>query len=325
LLPYAHLDGREARVSFCFVSWHVDLPYLPNDVVWFRELESSVCYFSMGGGFAHDEAVLFASICRALAQAYRAHKGLTRAEPQEEILATELTAVSLGFGAILLQGLQPHQINHQKWKGRASEELPCPEYAFLLAVQVIGRGMDRAARQSLAGLLGAQQARCFLAACSALAPEAAQLRERLGLPRRRSWQAGDSLVELPTPKVVCRPLPEPMEPADDTAPAPVRAAPEPVYIVRLPPRREGPIALFGGLIGLLCLKDGAYLLALFMLLPSLLIGVQVLRKKPDRPGVCSNRRCITPMAADETLCPGCGGRVLGTVDRADGRFSFLES
>lgn len=331
LLSYAGLHGFQVEVWGAFISRAQSaVPsgdqrsggFLAHSPVSFWRIQSETCHLLLNSDSLTDGAALVASLCNALAEAYRSRHGLRLQAPQDKHRLASLTAVYLGLGILVLRGSVRRPAN-----GLTSHGPPEPmgitltsrALAYLLAVQVICRGLNRAARRRIARLLKPSQARCFLDSCAALAKEAAQLRARLGLPQRDGWHDEALLAELPIPDLPERIAPPPteMEEARNPAYAPVA----PVFLVRLPRRRDGLLSLLGTLAGLLLLKERAYWIALVLLTPSLLLAMQTVRRRSSPAGVCSNPECGVLLRADARTCPGCGGRVQGIIDRASERLA----
>lgn len=330
LLPYAGLHGFQAEVWGAYISRDQNaipsgdqrrVSFLAHSPVTFWRIQNGVCYFLLNSDSLTHGAGLVASLCQALAQAYRSRHGLRLQSPEEEQRLGGLTAVYLGLGILVLRGAVRRPANGLTTRGApepARITLTPQALGYLLAVQVICRGLNRAGRRRIACLLKPSQARCFLAACTALAKEAAQLRASLGLPQRDGWHDEALLAELPVPDLPERVDPRQLE-MEDRAPA--RAASAPVFLVRIPRRRDGVLSLLGALAGLVLLNERAYWLALVLLTPSLLLAVQAVRRRRRPPGICSNPECGVLLTTDARTCPGCGGRVQGVIDRASDRLA----
>lgn len=129
---------------------------------WFDGLDDGVCHFGVATDRIEDPRSLAAILCHEVSHAYRERHGLQYETHDEEESLTDLTTVYLGFGIL--------SANLASWRTSKGH----PEYmtqqglSFLLAAQVVCRGLDAAERKRVTKHLDTNQAAFFEASCEEL-------------------------------------------------------------------------------------------------------------------------------------------------------------
>ena len=145
-----------------------------DTVAWFAGMDDDgTCNFGVRKDHLDQQGALAAILCHEVAHAYRARHGLGYSTHEEEESLTDLTTVYLGFGLLTA--------NLASWRRSKAhpEYLTQQAFSFLLAAQVVSRGMDGAVRKAVARQLDANQAAFFVAACEDL--ESREVAVLLGL------------------------------------------------------------------------------------------------------------------------------------------------
>jgi hypothetical protein len=237
---------------------------------------------------------------------------------------TDVTAIYLGLGVIAANGaLRQRTTGHMvgsyaTWQMSTARLGTLGPHAasYLLAAQVVARGLGAAARQRIGAHLETNQAAYFEAACADLeAASVAALRERLGVPDPSAWPAPPDLEALTAPYAGHRPTPVPRERRRE-------AEGEPVFRVRNDSSVS--VASVCGVAAWLAAAygtDGNLLVVAVALAFAVPLGLRLGRRiGPFDCASCEAR--LTP-GVDE--CPGCGGHVVGEIAGRGDRLAALEA
>lgn len=306
---------------------------------WFAGIQDGACRFGVVTANLHEPELLVASLCHEVAHAYRAHHDLVRANRDEEEVLTDLTTIYLGFGILTVNGTEQHRssgdIRHYAVQHHALGYLTLPAMSFLLAAQAFCRELSWSGWRRIIKQLGTNQAACFAAATKALRMNLGPvLRSMVRDLDLRAGPPSRPRVPVLTPPVEPReeapPTPEPPEPLEfptDLQLAADAEPPEPpphsVFLVR-PGRLRGSFpSVMGGLAGLVLIFERAYLMALILLVPSVLLGIRGWRRHDDPFGTCSDPGCRARIEVGSQRCPGCGGIVRGIIRSAEDRLNAL--
>jgi hypothetical protein len=285
----------------------------------FIGIEDRRCYFGLNSGQDADAEHLAGIMSHEVAHAYRARHGLVRDQKDEEELLTDLTSAYLGFGILAsnnsLRYRQAGGVAWTEWKTDRTGYLPPQAFSFMLAVQAVVRGLERAAWRRLAKLLEANQASFFAAAIAALEPEAEGLKRALGIPEPDTWPPA------PAPETIATPLPA-FVPWVEEMPGRVNAG-RPVFRVR--ESKANPVAF----LALTLMAVPAAVVGERNLTAALLLFVAagaaglLLGSRRERD-TCSDAECRTILAPDAVECPECGGTISGRIRRRSERFDAEE-
>jgi hypothetical protein len=264
---------------------------------------------------------------RAVAEAWRARRGVTRSDLATEQRLVDLTGVYLGFGVLTTDATVRHYATRtdgfrvQRAKSRLGVLSP-QVMAFALAVQAEARGLDAKARKAITRRLQANQAGFFRAAATHLAGSAS-VAETLDLPPRQQWAEAPSLSALMqiVPEEDASPEEEAADeqapPAEDRGVIGMNVG-RPVFRVertkatRLAKMLGLPAVLLGVLftrmqVGIEIEMWQAAVAGAALALLGLLVG----RFLPDVR--CSEPKCATPLDPTMKTCPRCGGTIAGVI------------
>lgn len=290
---------------------------------------------------------LVAILCLEVARAWSVYSGLVRghggayrhgveADPDDPptLVGEEIASMvmfALGFGVIAVNGsadlVKSEDIHGAfvvgRWQQVEIGGLPAPACAFLLAAQLAVRGIEGAELSAIESAVLADHRAAVTRELRDHRGDVQRLVDKLGLPPREDWpEPWDADVE---------PLAE-----DDEAEAELRerdaafreevAQPNRGDVVfRVVGRRTLPGAVLGGIAAgaatlAVSLSGG---LATAVILGGLASGAAVGRRV--RTGQCSDRDCEHRLGADERVCPGCGGAIVGDIASASQRLEALEA
>ncbi|MEM6991744.1 MAG: hypothetical protein AAF721_14655, partial [Myxococcota bacterium] len=199
-----------------------------DDTVAFLEIEGRIAHFSVQGVAKPSRMV--ATVGLEVARAWGTWTGLDASvrdgyrgadEAERELVgdtACSMIMIALGLGIIALNGsaqlLKSESVAGAfvvgSWRQSQVGGLPPPLCAFLLATQLVVRGVEGSDLVEVLGAVGSDHRATLNREVTRLRPLASELAERLGLPPRDAW---------PAPKAVdTDPLPD-----DDTAMAELAA------------------------------------------------------------------------------------------------------
>jgi hypothetical protein len=315
LLEYAGLGKLDVAVTL-----------QPDDraMGWFSGIEDGRCHVGADPRMLATPDWLAGVMAHETAHAYRHAHGLAIADKAIEEPLTDLTTIYLGFGVLTANASYRYRagggLNWTRWSHQGGGYLSPEAMSFLLAVQVVVRGISSAERRRLAGHLEANQAGSFNAACAALDRDT--LIDRLGLPPRERWP--QVIAPSPQPFDTRNDPPLPDLGAQAAAARQVRLQDFPIFRVRH--RATVRWAAFGMPIGIVAaIVVGRLTMdwsAVYLLLAAPLAGALLGRRRThDR---CSEPECTWVIPDDATTCPGCGGSVAGRIKHPNQRLAARE-
>jgi hypothetical protein len=188
--------------------------------VWLDHVSDTTCILGFDEADLLDAEAAVAATCHAVAhlvQTRRTHEARRecgyrsaprRAELPVEALEelTDLVTIELGFGVLTTNATERHR-SRQASETRVSSSvrvhrmgtLSPQAMSFLLAAEVVSRGLRRTARRRIVGQLEPNQAACFAKACDYLERLVPSLSAKLRLPPTEEWPAPADLEALTSP------------------------------------------------------------------------------------------------------------------------------
>jgi hypothetical protein len=300
---------------------------------WFEDIVKGVCRFGADArGLAAPDS-LAGVMAHEVAHAYRRRHRLEASDGEAEERLTDLTTVYLGFGVLTTNASYRYRQSGEikgnsaslQWSHERRGYLSPQAMSFLLAAQVVARGMSSAERRRLAGMLETNQAAYFKAACDALGKS--DVVTRLALPLRGTWPAPRAARPEPLvdrPQLVVVRDDEVLAALQDEEPAAPLAG---IAIFRVS-HHTGGRRLDG--FGFLGLVAGMFGLIGHISPWGILVGMFVgavygwwsgWRARRDR---CSEPECQQVLAEGLVVCPGCGGTIRGRLASANERLAARE-
>jgi len=326
LLTYAGLPDLGVDVDL-FEGSHPDdwSSAHQGTAAWFAGIADGRCHFGTNALQFAEPELLPAIMAHEVAHAYRRWHKLQVLDRDTEERLTDLTTIYLGFGILTTNASYRYRqrgvLIAGTYSGTESMHerygyLPSEQMSFLLAAQAVVRGLSRAQRRRVMGLLGANQAASFRTACATL--DRAAVIERLGLPPPWKWPPVVPPAPLPFDTTNDPPVPPPPAPHD----LGVQGAYEGMPVFRVG-RSHAIVATFAGFavgVGAVFAIPGGlgWTIAAGATLVSVLVGKSL---HYDR---CSEPECSAVIPADSAECPGCGGVVKGRIARQDDRLGARE-
>jgi len=153
-----------------------------HEAAWFSGIDDEAARFGYDLAHVHDPDKMAGLLAHEVSHAYRCRHGLEVGSESVEEGLTDLTTVFLGFGILTTgnTGIAPVTLSSRR-TARIEDEgyLGSLEMAYLLAAQVVARGVDH---RPVAEKLGYSPRRYFLAACQAQRQRRAATLEQLGIP-----------------------------------------------------------------------------------------------------------------------------------------------
>jgi hypothetical protein len=349
LLRYAGLSKLRVHLTFYTNPEEVELDgrgdarsyRREGAAAWFAGIDDGTAHFGVDTNQLREPAPFVGVMAHEVAHAYRTRHGIVERDHALEEEMTDLTTVYLGFGVLTTNSayrvrtsgdFDGYRATYQVSQARTGYLSP-QSMSFLLAAQVVARGLDAAERRRIAGLLETNQAAFFKRACKTL--DADNLIERLGLPARESWPpaaSGPATTESAgtwlTP-VVAKITSEVVEPDDDPPTRPNEGRP----VFRVPKTRAGRWSGIGlalgavAAIGVMVAQRRFHApvptaFAILALPTGAVLGWIAGRRR--RRLICSDPSCKHALADQET-CPGCGGEICGTIAHENDRLEAEEA
>jgi hypothetical protein len=296
---------------------------------WFRGIEEGCCLFGVELELVDDPERLVGALAHEVAHAWRFHHGLMVKDSELEEELTDLTTVYLGFGILTVNGTYRYRakgddiqgsLASTQWSFAQAGYLPLEAMCFLLAVQAVARRLESGEVRGLQRQLEPNQASSFRRALQELEKQGLDaLAERLRLPPPERWPK--AWTELPVPAAlggapVSSPAPAPVAPPEEPASPLVRNKGRPVF--RFQRSRlfaslmwpVGALLLASALKGLVVDTQGWLLLV-----PAAWVAAVTLKRE-----YCSGTGCETLLKKGLTVCPMCGGTIIGAIPRLRDRF-----
>lgn len=335
LLQYAGLGHLDIAVQvFDDEGWvqslgeEEDLEGMPAGI--FFGIENGVCQFGFNADNPGDEEHMAGVMAHEVAHVFRAHHGLQIESREEEELLTDVTTVFLGFGILTANNSFRYRssgeihgnLTYQTWSVSRAGYLTPQGFAYLLALQLYARG-DAAERRRVLGHLEGNQAEFTRAALADITNQGVELLPRLNLPKG-PWEQG-----RPRLGDILQPLP-PIS-SDYQEPALVGIN-EGDIVFRL--RKSGPppiilggicLGLFvGGLLAILESESPPTMAGL--LLAGAVIGGLIGSHRNTGPReMCSDIECGEGLPPGIEICPRCGGKIVGSIDKASQKLEAREA
>ncbi len=313
LSAYAKLPPADIRLSIesgeptVMVDDRGEEHHPEGAVAWFTGIEHG----TYGYGVRHDELDdprgLLATLAVLVASAHLRQLGKrARVPPRVKTMIAEVTALTLGFGVLLLEGsyrtrtIDDPFLRRQTLPARRAASCLLPmQLAYLLAVQFVVRGHATSAASHLLTALSREHAELVDRALRGLEGQRQALADRLGLPITDEAPSSPSDPEpLPEVRVTVEDLA--LERAETEAGAPA---------YRLATTLGGWGALLGGLSGSL----GVFFLGgagFYVMFATIVLGAAVGHRVPRY--VCSS--CKWGVAATALTCSRCQRRLLSDED-----------
>src|SRR5262245_36267634 len=221
----------------------------------FLGIEKGCCAFALHEKAPGDAEYMAGVMCHEVAHAYRSFHGLAAAEPGgEEEHLTDLTSVYLGFGILATNNSFRFRskswlagaMEHSEWSTQSTGYLPPQAFAYLLATQMVARGLRRRDRSRVLKRREGNQAVCTRASLKEVRRMESDIRGVLRLA------PGAGRGSPSRSREILAPLPEYVGPQAEAAVGP--ATPPPPFnegrpVFRLSKSRVGPGAGVGGLAG----------------------------------------------------------------------------
>jgi hypothetical protein len=298
-----------------------------GSLVWLVRKQNEVLHFAARASALKDAVQVVPASARAVAEAWRAHQGLTRTDLAQEQRSVDVTGVYLGFGILTTDACIRHYATRtdgfrvQRAKSRLGVLRP-QALSFALACVATARGLDARARKSIGRRLQANPAGFFRAALDHLANADPAVAELVGVPPRERWATAPNLEALTAA------LPDDVDDGreDDEEEAPPaedrgvlgmnEGAPvfrvERTKATRLAKMLGLPAVLLGVLFNRMQLGIEIEMWQAALAGAALaLVGLIVGRFIPDVR--CSEPKCGTVLSPSMQTCPRCRGTIRGVI------------
>jgi hypothetical protein len=295
---------------------------------WFAGIEDGRCLFGASTAKLAVPDVLAGVMAHEVAHAFRHHHALALSKREVEEPLTDLTTIYLGFGVLTTNASYRYRASGElragatrtEWSHQSVGYLPPESMSFLLACQAVARGLPAGEVRRIAGLLEANQAGSFKAACKML--ERSELLARLKLPLPADWPAVPAARPVPFDTTHDPPPPDPALHQVVASGAQHQG----LAVFRVGQTAAGVFTAVGLALGipiaLLIAVAGSGWGAVFALGGTMLVGRALGKQRGhDR---CSEPECNTVIPDDVSLCPGCGGTVSGRIAHVNDRLAARE-
>ena len=291
---------------------------------WFAGIVDGRCRFGFDERHVEDDDAIVGVMCHEVSHAFRHHRAIVGDDHDLEEEDTDITTVYLGFGVLAannayrfrtsghLRGIMTYTQTSESSIGYLSAR----SLTFLLAAQVVLRNEDRAARRAIANALESNQATFFQAGVAALQSDEDALRTTLGVPSRDQWPARTTIDELTAPIV------------DDAPRAPgrkkKRRRPNKGQRVFRVVRVRGffMAAVLGTIGAVMSAFAGDNVVTAIGACAAATVGWWLGRRM--HADYCSDPACEANLPLDARVCPGCGGKIAGSIHHPKERLEALE-
>lgn len=302
-------------------------------VVWLAAVERDLVKVGAEGSAMVDPHTIVAAAARVVAHVYRRHFGLATNDAFDPRI--DLTGVYLGFGVLTADAALRYTVRTaagpmQTRRTPARLGVLSPQsLCFLLAAQLHARNLPRAERQRIGKLLQANQAAFLRHAYAALDRAEPPVAQQLGIPPQEQWPAPPDLAALTVPFSDDPDVAPEVRRDEDPGIVGINAG-KPVFRVeRSMAARLGRTLGMGALMlgGVVAgMKGGLQLDAGTIPMIALGLGVTgLVLGRFLRESRCSEPRCGAPLAAGATVCPRCGGSVVGVIHHPRERLAAEEA
>jgi hypothetical protein len=299
-----------------------------GSLVWLVRRQDTTLHFAARASALRDTVQCVPAAARAVAEAWRAHRGLTQSDLAQEQRLVDLTGVYLGFGVLTTDACIRHYATRtdgfrvQRARSRLGVLRP-QALAFALAVVATARALDARARKRIVRRLQANPAGFVRASLAHLAEAEPPVAQALGLPPLEHWPQPPNLDAL----TMALPNEEDDSTEDDAdEPAPtaedrgVLGSNEGQAVFRVERTKATRLAKMFGLPAVL----------LGVLFNRMQVGIEVEMWQAAVAGVvlasvglligrfipdvrCSEPKCGTVLDPGMQTCPRCGGTVRGVI------------
>jgi hypothetical protein len=314
--------------------------------VSFEGLRQGTLEFAVQSAALRDPMVVVPAMARAVADAYRRVHRLPTASEAEAAAKeahhqrlVDVTAVYLGFGLLTANAALRHSGSGGGWGRRSTRTrtrlgvLDPQSVGFLVAMQLHVRGLVGKERRAVLRKLEANPVGFVRAAEPVLERLDPPLAAQLELPAREHWPPAPALAVLTAPfsgEVEADAAAEPEERKDEERGVQGMNAGRPVFRVerskalRLAKMLALPTIMLGMVasrmqvgIELPTWQAGVAAVVLGV------VGLAVGRLLPDRR--CSEPKCGQALDPDMTVCPRCGGTIMGVIHHPRERLAAEEA
>ncbi len=308
--------------------------------IWFVRRQGDTLHYACRASTLRDPDRAVPSAARAAAEGWRAWHGLTQSNAVLEQRLVDVTAVYLGFGVLTTAAAVKHGATRtdtfrmQRTKTQLGVLGP-KALSFLLGVVLYARQTPAKERRRVRKQLPSNQAG-FLDETLRLFDQApGDVIERLGVPPKDKWGEAPDLADLTAPfasgvfsqREAAEPD-APPEPEDQGVVGTNEG--KPVFRVkrskalRLAKMMALPVAMLGMLAGRMNMGVEIDMAKIGMAAAGLgLLGLVVGRFLPDSR--CSEPKCGTTLSDDDTVCPRCGGTIVGDIGHPKERLAAEEA
>lgn len=295
-------------------------------LAWFSGIEKGRCRFGLDIAQLGDAQILIAALCHEIGHAFRTRHGLVKADRSREEDLTDLTTVYLGFGIFTVNASDRFEQtfhlegNMQYTKRRLTQAgyLSPQDMSFLLAAQLVARGLSPARCKAVARRLETNQAEYLPRAVRHLTERRAELLAALGLPPDAAGLDKPDLEPFTRPldgseRKIAVTFEKAALPADRKA-GPIES--HRVFALR---ERLGPVIAAAFLVGgiglwvtyMVNLSGGGAILSLLLATAGAGASVYILARK--RAYYCSDTECTKRIPHGAETCPACGCRIGGWI------------
>lgn len=326
LLRHAGREDHDASVTLygeaLGVGTHV------GAAAWFAGIDGKTCIFGVHRDQLRDHDAIVGTLCHEIAHAYRAITGLAEAHDRLEEENTDLTTLYLGFGILTTNNafrFRKRALNGSlgRWQVQVSRTgyLSAEAMAYVLAAQVVARGLVTSEKNRIRRLLELSQQEFFGAACEELEKDVSGLRIRLGLPPKEVWPEPQTLRLDPLPESARF---DPSERLPETPPEPINKGRN---VFRVRTRKTRLYAWVGIVIGVALGSRLSETSPIAAALAGAALGGIVLGWVGSRRFIdgCSDPKCVGTPPADAVTCPRCGGTIRGVIREANERLAAEEA
>jgi hypothetical protein len=294
-------------------------------LAWFEGIEKDRCKFGLDIEQLGDAQILIGALCHEIGHAFRARHGLEKADRNREEDLTDLTTIYLGFGIFTVNASDRFEqtyslrgaVEQTRWRLTQAGYLSPQDMSFLLAAQLVARGLSPSRCKAVGRRLETNQAEYVPRAVRHLAARRPELLATLGLPPDAAG------VDKPDLELFTRPLAGSERKiavtSEEVLPADQKPGPVDTYRVFAVCESRGSVIMAAILIGLAILWS-AYVIGLGggkQIFPLLLaaVGVVLPTYLLTRPRVyrCSDNECTARIPPGAESCPGCGCRIGGWI------------
>jgi hypothetical protein len=307
---------------------------------WFAGIVEDTCLFGANVSLLDDPGGVTAALAHETAHAFREVHGLAVDDRDLEECLTDLTTVYLGTGVLTANASLRHRsyaipsdgtsLGGHGWSRSQLGYLSPQAMCFALAVFERVRERSAGERKAIVDALGTNQAGFFKAARRWLErefPDSSALRERLGLPDPSAWPEPTRLEEL-----LARPLEEREDGEDEEDDDRVDTDPSgPVASLERGWNLDGEVwrvpysPAFGGLLLLATVAAAGLLFATahpWLAVLAIIAGTATMRRISRRLVRYECSTCGGIVRLEHERCALCGGKVVGTLAKAEDRLEL---